>query len=194
MALDPQITLMTALGDMGEGLPGLDFDKIIENIVQKAEAIKAKKEAIEKEIEEFRNRDRITKDEAKQMLKDKIKELIDKYKEAIKQMVIDAINEIKSVWKEIKTQVKQIPKDVKAAIAAIALPPAIGPVGPNPIYALTIAAQTKSLLVAILNALATNLIKLIKAATMISFVLPQPVLIVGETIKTLDTLLNTIPV
>jgi dsDNA-specific endonuclease/ATPase MutS2 len=194
MALDPQITLMTALGDMGEGLPGLDFDKIIENIVQKAEAIKAKKEAIEKEIDEFRNRDRITKDEAKQMLKDKIKELIDKYKEAIKQMVIDAINEIKSVWKEIKTQVKQIPKDVKAAIAAIALPPAIGPVGPNPIYALTIAAQTKSLLVAILNALATNLIKLIKAATMISFVLPQPVLIVGETIKTLDTLLNTIPV
>jgi dsDNA-specific endonuclease/ATPase MutS2 len=194
MALEPQITLMAALGDLGEGIPGLDFDKIIENIVKKAEAIKAKKEAIEKEIDELRNRDRITKDEAKQMLKDKIKELIDKYKEAIKQMVIDAINEIKSVWKEIKTQVKQIPKDVKAAIAAIALPPAIGPVGPNPIYALSIAAQTKSLLVAILNALATNLIKLIKAATMISFVLPQPVLVVGETIKTLDTLLNTIPV
>ena len=194
MALDPQITLMTALGDMGAGLPGLDLDKIIENIAKKAEALKAKKEAIEKEIDELRNRDRITKDEPKQMLKDKIKELIDKYKEAIKQMVIDAINEIKSVWKEIKTQVKQIPKDVAAAIATIALPPAIGPVGPNPIYALSIAAQTKSLLVAILNALATNLIKLIKAATMISFELPQPVLAVGETIKVLDTLLNTIPV
>ena len=194
MALEPQIALMAALGDMGTGLPGLDLDKIIEKIAEKAEAIKAKKEAIEKEIDELRNRDRITKEEAKKMLKDKIKEYIDKYKEAIKKMVNDAINEIKSVWKEIKVQVKQIPKDVAAAIAAIALPPAIGPVGPNPIYALSIAAQTKSLLSAILNALATNLIKLIKAATMILFELPQPVLIVGETIKTLDTLLSTIPV
>jgi dsDNA-specific endonuclease/ATPase MutS2 len=194
MALEPQIALMAALGDMGTGLPGLDLDKIIEKIAEKAEAIKAKKEAIEKEIDELRNRDRITKEEAKKMLKDKIKEYIDKYKEAIKQMVNDAINEIKSVWKEIKVQVKQIPKDVAAAIAAIALPPAIGPVGPNPIYALSIAAQTKSVLSAILNALATNLIKLIKAATMILFELPQPVLIVGDTIKILDTLLSTIPV
>ena len=194
MALEPQIALMTTLGDLGEGLPGLDVDKIIENIVKKAEAIKAKKEAIEEEVNELRNRDRITKEEAKKMLKDKIKEYIDKYKKAIKQMVLDAINEIKSVWKEIQKQVKQIPKDVKAAIAAIALPPAIGPVAPNPIYAISIAAQTKSLLVAILNALATNLIRLIKAATMISFVLPPPVLVIGDTIKILDTLLNTIPV
>lgn len=194
MALEPQIALMTVLGDMGTGLPGLDVDKIIENIAKKAEAIKAKKEAIEKEIDELRNRDRITKEEAKKMLKAKIKEYIDKYKEAIKKMVNDAINEIKSVWKEIKVQVKQIPKDVAAAIAAILVPPAIGPVGPNPIYALLIAAQTKSVLSAILNALATNLIKLIKAANMILFELPQPVLIVGDTIKILDTLLSTIPV
>lgn len=194
MALEAQIALIDTLGNMGEKLPGLDLDKIIENIAKKAEAIKAQYEAIQEEVDELRNRDRITKEEAKKMVKDKIKAIIDEYKEKIRQMVNDAINEIQSAWKEIKTQIKQIPKDVKNAIKAIALPPAIGPVGPNPLYAITIAAQTKSLLVAILNALATNLIKLLKAATMILFEVPSPVIVAGETIKTLATILNTIPV
>lgn len=194
MALEAQIALIDTLGNMGEKLPGLDLDKIIENIAKKAEAIKSQYDAIKEEVDELRNRDRITKDEAKQMVKDKMNAIIEEYKKKITQMVNDAINEIQSAWKEIKTQIKQIPKDVKNAIKAIALPPAIGPVGPNPLYAITIAAQTKSLLVAILNALATNLIKLLKAATMILFEVPQPVLAAGETIKALATVLNTIPV
>lgn len=196
MALEKQITLMTALGNMGESIPGLDIDKIIENIVDKAEAIKAQIDAVTEEINELRNRDRITKEEAKKMIKDKIKETIEAYKKKIRQMVQDAIDEIKSVWKEIKTQIEQIPKDVKTAIKSILIPPAIGvpPVAPNPLYALQIAAQTKSTLVAILNALGTNLLKLLKLATMILFEVPSPVLDAGTTIATLAKLLNTIPV
>lgn len=196
MGLEANSALMDKLGSLGESLPGLDLDKIIENMAKKAEAIKAQIDSIKEEVDELRNRDRITADEAKKMVKDKMKAIVDKFKENIKRMVQDAIIEIKAAWKEIKAQIEQIPKDVQNAITTILTPPAIGvpPVAPNPIYALQLAAQTKSLLVAILNALASSMVKLIKAASMILFEVPQPVIAVGATIKVLDTILNTIPV
>ena len=203
MAIPEQTDLMVRLGDMGEKLPGLDVDKILENIANKVQSIKDAIAEIKEELKEIRERKPKTtkeeiekaKEEEKAALKEKIKALIDDYKAKIKQMVMDAIAEIKAAWKEIKASLKQIPKDVAAAIANIALPPAIGvpPVAPNPIYALNIVLTTKGVLSAILNAIASSMIKLIKAANMIMFELPQPVLVVGDTVKTLATLINTIP-
>lgn len=193
MGLEANSALMDKLGSLGESLPGLDLDKIIENMAKKAEAIKAQLNSIKEEADDLRNRDRITAEEAKKMVKDKMKAIVDKFKENIKRMVQDAIAEIQAAWKEIKTQIEQIPKDVKTAIAAILTPPAIGPVSPNPIYAVQVASQTKSILVAILNALVSNILKLTKAATMIFFPVPAPVLIAGDTVKALDTVINSIP-
>jgi hypothetical protein len=196
MALEKQTALIIELGTMGEKIPGLDPEPIIQNIIDKSEAIKDKITLIQAKYDQYKARDKMTKDEAKQKAKEEIKKIINDYKEALIAMVNEKIAQIKAEWKRIKEALLAIPEDIKSAIQNILTPPAITvpPAAPNPIYALEVAAQTKRILLGILNTIAPSMITLIGAATLILFELPEPVLAVGATIKALDTLINTIPV
>lgn len=194
MALEKQIALIAALGDLGESIPGLDPTPIIKNMADKSEEIKNYIIVIEKQEEDLEAQG-MTKAEAKAEIKKQIKELIEAYKKQIETMVKDKINEIKTEYKKVKDAVTAIPEDISAAIAAIALPPAIGvpPVAPNPLYALIIAKQAKHSLQSILNIVISSLVTLLKAATAILFEVPDVVLGIGATITVLAKVLNTIP-
>jgi NACalpha-BTF3-like transcription factor len=196
MALEKQTALLLELGTMGEGIPGLDPTPIIENIVAKSEAIRDKITLIQVKYDQYRARKKMTDEEAKAELKKEVKKTIDDYKEILKKQVEMVIAQIKAEWKKIKEALLAIPEDVISAIQNILVPPAITvpPAAPNPIYALEVAAQTKRMLLGILNTISPSLITLIGAATLILFELPEPVLIVGATIKALDMIINTIPV
>jgi hypothetical protein len=196
MALEKQIILLAELSNMGEGIPGLDPTPIIENIVNKSEDIKNQTTIIGDKYDTLEERGEIDKDKKKAAIKKEINDLIEAYKKQLIQIVNDQITEIRTEWKSIKASLKAIPDDVSKTIQNILLPPAITapPAVPNPIYALNLAAQTKSLLIGLLNLISTSLVKVIKAANIILFELPEPVLAVGATVKVLDKILNTIPV
>jgi chemotaxis protein histidine kinase CheA len=57
MSLEPQIQLLSKLGSLGESIPGLDIDPIIENLVKKSEEIKTATESIDEEEEEENERE-----------------------------------------------------------------------------------------------------------------------------------------
>jgi len=79
MALEKQIALIAALGDLGEGIPGLDPTPIIKNMADKSEEIKGYIIVIEKQEADLEAQG-MTKAEAKAETKKQIKELIDAYK------------------------------------------------------------------------------------------------------------------
>ena len=88
MALEKQIALIAALGDLGEGIPGLDPTPIIKNMADKSEEIKNYIIVIEKQEADLEAQG-MTKDEAKAEIKKQIKELIEAYKKQIETMVKD---------------------------------------------------------------------------------------------------------
>jgi flagellar biosynthesis GTPase FlhF len=57
MSLQPQIELLSKLGSLGESIPGLDVEPIVENLVKKSEEIKTATESIEEEEEEENERE-----------------------------------------------------------------------------------------------------------------------------------------
>ena len=195
MAIQDQISLIAQLSALGESIPGLDITPIIENIANKNKEIKQYILMCEEEAKENQERG-MTKEQAQKEADKKKKEVIDTYKKNIESFVQEQIDIIKSQYKIIKDGVKAIPDDVKATIANILLPPAISapPSAPNPIYALNLAAETKNSLTSLLNTIVSAMLILLKAATAIQFEVPAVVLTIGETIKTLDSLLASIPV
>jgi hypothetical protein len=63
MSLEPQIELLSKLGSLGESIPGLDIDPIVENLVKKSEELKTVTESIDSEEEEENERE--TRSEAR---------------------------------------------------------------------------------------------------------------------------------
>jgi cation transport ATPase len=57
MSLEPQIELLSKLGSLGESIPGLDIDPIVENLVKKSEELKTVTESIDSEEEEENERE-----------------------------------------------------------------------------------------------------------------------------------------
>jgi len=195
MSIQDQTNLIAQLSMLGESIPGLDPTPIIKKLADKSKEIKQYILMVEEEVKENEERG-MTKEEAKKEAEDKIKEVINTYKENIKAFVQEQIDIIKSQYKIIKDGIKAIPEDVKTTIANILLPPAISapPSAPNPIYALNLAAEAKNALTGVLNTIVSAMLILLKAATQIQFELPSAVLSIGQTIKTLDSVLATIPV
>lgn len=195
MSLEKQKELIESAGNLGLAIPGLALVKIVENIVEKSKEVKAHIEIIKKEKEALEAQG-FDKEKAKEDAKKKTKELIDKYKESIKEFVKEQIALIKQQYKIFMDGLKRIPEDVKTAIQNIALPPAISapPAAPNPIYALNLAKQTKAALVGTLGIIVLAFTEILKAATKILFVLPDPLLKTFEQIKTAFTIINSIPV
>jgi len=193
MNLQPQIDLLTKLGDMGEGIPGLSIDPIIENMVKQSEEIKSYYESIEEEVQE--NIDRgMEAEKAVEEAKKQKEEIIKKYKENIKSLVQEKIGEIKNQYKIFKDSLKSIPDDVKATIANLASPAVITvpPGVNNPVNIINEAKKAINFLTGTLNIAILAFSEIIKAANVILFQIPQPILDTVNTISTVNNIISTL--
>jgi hypothetical protein len=195
MSIAKQKELIEKSGELGLPIPGLSITPIIAAIAKNSAELKAYYKAVEDERKENEERG-MDKEQAKKEAKEKTKEILKKFKETIKQFVIEQIALIKQQYKIFMDGLKRIPADVKTAIMNIALPPAISvpPGAPNPLYALNIASQTKNALAGTLGIIILAFTEILKAATKIEFVLPEPLLVSFEQIKIAATVVNSIPV
>lgn len=194
MSIERQKSLIDQSSNLGLNVPGLNINSIIEKLAKESKEIKTQIEIIDTEIDENVERG-MSSEEAKKEAKEKTKELIEKYKESIREIVIEQIAIIKQQFKVFKEGLQRIPDDVKAAIANIALPPAISvpPSGPNPIYALNLVKTTKNSLLGTLAIIIVAFTAMLIAANKISFVFPNSILSLFESIKISATVINSIP-
>jgi hypothetical protein len=195
MSLKRQKDLIEKSSDLGENIPGLNVDKIVENLAKNSTEIKNQVKIIEDEVDENIERG-MDENEAKEEGKKKIKDTIKQYKDSIRDAVIEQIAIIKQQFKIFKEGLQRIPADVKAAIANIVLPPSISapPGAPNPVYALNLVKTTKNALVATLAIMIVAFTAILIASNKITFVLPNSILSLFEKIKITSTTINTIPV
>ena len=216
MSLDPQIQLLSKLGNLGKSIPGLNIDPIIENLAKKSEEIKTITESIDSEEEEENERTRRSekktktpeekeaqkaerekkREEAKKKAKDQKKKIIDTYKKNIRKTVQEEIDVIKQNYKVFKDAIDSIPPDVTALITNIALPPAITapPGAPNPIYAINLAKQGKNTLGRTLNSSIVAFSQVLKAANAIKFEIPKFILDLFDKIAFVNNLISGIPI
>lgn len=194
MSIARQKELINDSGDLGEQIPGLNVNSVVENLAKKSAEVKTQIEIIEVEINENVERG-MPREQAKEEAKEKRKELIEKYKESISEIVPEQIAIIKQQFKVVKEGLKRIPDDVKAAIANIALPPAVSapPSAPNPVYAFNLVKTTKNALLGTLAVMIVAFTSMLLAANKISFVFPTSILSLFESIKTMSGLINGIP-
>ena len=65
MSLQPQIELLDKMGNLGESIPGLDVNKIVENLAKKSEKLKTITESIDSEEDEEVERAKRSEDKKK---------------------------------------------------------------------------------------------------------------------------------
>jgi hypothetical protein len=193
MSLAEQKRLVNQAGELGESLPGLNLNAILENIVKQSDELKTQYKIVEQEVEENIARGESEADSRKEA-EEKLKQTLNVYKESIREAAIEQITTIKQQYRIFKEGLDRIPEDVKLVIANIALPPAIGPVAPNPAYALNIAKTAKSSLAGTLSIIIFAFTEILKAANKIFFVLPQSLLSLYEKLKATSNILNSIPI
>lgn len=165
--------LIIKLGDdEGVAIPGLDTDTVLEEIVKQNEDLQAA---------------------LSQVPPEESKIIIKRFKETLKDEVGEKIAIIKINAKTIQDGIKNTKDTVTAAIQNIILPPAIGPVAPNPIYSASVALQTKKQLLASLSVLFSAFAIMLSASVSIKFSLPQSILALLTGLVAIKSLINTIP-
>lgn len=216
MSLEPQIQLLSKLGNLGQSIPGLNIDPIIENLAKKSEELKTVTESIDAEEEEENERARRSekkkktpeekeaaeaerkkkREEAKKKAEEQKKKIIDTYKKNIRKTVQEEIDIIKQNYKVFKDAIESIPPDITALITNIALPPSITvPPGVfNPVYAYNLAKQGKNTLGRTLNSSIVAFSQVLKAANAIKFQLPKSILDLFDKIALINSLLSGIPI
>lgn len=190
-----QKKLFNQTGELGDKIPGLNKDKVIEELTKKEPSIK---KSIE-QIQQGANEDvelGMSEEEATQKAKDEIKKMIDEYKKNIEDFVNTRIIEINQQYTVFKKSVESIPPDVAGAITNIALPPTISapPAAPNPAYAIILTKQIKNSLTITLSAAIAAFAIVLKLCTELKFKLPEPILAVFDQLKNFGKLLKSIPV
>lgn len=195
MSLEKQISLVEESGVLGESIPGLELDLILENLAQKSDELKSQYDAIESQIEENVSRG-MSREQARSEAESQIESIKETAKERLKQPVVEQITIIKQQYRVVKEGLKSIPEDVTAVAANILLPPAISvpPAAPNPLYAINLAITSKNAISSTLSTVLIAFTEILKAANRIQFVLPEPVLSLYETIKGLSSLIDSIPI
>ena len=180
---------MLASSDAPMELPGLDFETVVEGMIEaqfaptfdeiKAEA--ADDEAAEKEIKATKKR---------------LKEFFNT--DAAKIEIKSKINEVKITTKAIVDAVKEMPKEISTMIANNLVPPTLpiptAPGVPNPASTVLKGKEKVSGLKTVLNAIATWFVALIGAANKISYILPAALLAMSSQVAKLKKLIGTIPV
>lgn len=179
---------MLASSDAPMELPGLDFETVVEGMIEtqfaptfdeiKAEASSA--ESAEKEIESTKKR---------------LKEFFNT--DAAKIEIKSKINEVKITSKAIVDAVAEMPQEISVMIANNLVPPTLpiptAPGVPNPVSTLLKGKEKVSSLKTILNAISTWFVALIGAANKISYILPAALLAMSSQIVKLKDLIGTIP-
>lgn len=161
-------------------IPGLDFESVIDNLV---------------EINYKEKLDYITNPDERKRVKD---ELLEYYRTNAKQSIQEKINDIKSAFSTIKTQVAAIPEAVTNAVSSNALPSVIT-VGtatstPNPAYYLLDNANKKNTLLSMIKTGEEAAVKLLNAAINICFQVPDTVMTTINSLTTVKAAVNSIPV
>lgn len=178
-----------AASDAPIELPGLDFETVVEGMVEVQfkptfDEIRASvddTETAEKEINE-------TKERLKQYFNT----------DAAKIEIKSNINEVKITAKSIVDAVKEMPTEIANMIANNLVPPTIptptAPGIPNPISIALKGKEKVSGLKTVLNTISAWFVVLLAAANKIAYVLPAVLLAMPGQIANLKNLINTIPV
>jgi L-fucose mutarotase/ribose pyranase (RbsD/FucU family) len=194
MAIEDQNKAISDLGKLGEDIPGLNVDTVLDNLVQKNEALKSQFENLNKVKEENLERG-MTEDEAAAKVEEDKKKAIEDAKKNLKPMVEEEIIKMKQEYKTAKEALASIPTEAQAAMALVVLPPAISvpPSTANPAYTLGVALQTKKSLLKTLNIVLSSLTTLMMLANKLKFELPAPILKLVETLSIVTKGLSIIP-
>lgn len=194
MALDSQLSSALKLGDLGETIPGLNVDSVIENLVKKDEGMKNYLKLIEDERIENIERG-MTEEEAKKEAAAKSKEAVETMKKNMKPAVEEDITKMKQEYKIAKEAIESIPGEAQTTAALIVVPPAIStpPSAANPAYTIGVATQTKKSLSKSLSIATSALTTLILIATKLKFELPPVILNLVNALNIATTALSIIP-
>lgn len=194
MAIEDQTKAISELGKLGENIPGLSVDKVLDNLVQKNDALKSQFENLNKVKEENIERG-MTEDEAAAKVDEAKKKAIEDAKKNLKPMVEEEIIKMKQEYKTAKEALDSIPTEVQTTMALTVVPTAISvpPSSANPAYTLGIALQTKKSLLKTLNIVLSSLTTVMMLANKLKFELPAPILKLVETLSIVTQGLSLIP-
>lgn len=178
-----------AAKDAPMALPGLNFNTVVQAMI----------EAQYKPIfDEIRSKT-ADAEAAEQEIKDtKIRLKAYFNTDAAKIEINAKIDAVKISAKSFIDGVKEMPTEISIMIGNLIVPPTTptptAPGVPNPLHTIAQGKEKVAGLKTILNAIASWFIMLLKAANAISYVLPAPLLTMGDQIATLKGLIGTIPV
>ena len=192
---EKQKEMFNQTGELGDKIPGLDKDKVIEELAKNEPTIK---QSIGK-IEQGANEDvelGMSEEEATKKAKGEIKKMINGYKKNIEDFVNTRIIEINQQYTVFKKSVESIPDDVKGVIANLTQPATVTapPGAPNPLYAVNLAKSTKNAISITLSAAIAAFAVVLKLCTELKFKLPDSILSIFDKISGFSKLLNSIPV
>ena len=194
MAVEDQEKAITKLGSLGTDIPGLDADKVIENIIKKDENLGKVFAMLDAAKEEKVYRG-MSEEEADASIEEDKKKMVEELKKSIKPSIEEDIIKMKQEYKTAKEALDSIPVEVQATIALVVLPTAISvpPSTANPAYTLGVALQTKKSLLKTLNIVLSSLTALMTIANKLKFELPAPILALVDTLSTVTNGLSLIP-
>lgn len=195
MSLENQTQIIDKIGGLGESIPGLNSNSIIQNLLKNSKELSTYYDSIPQDVEENVQRG-MSREEAQKKSDEDIKNVTESYKKGIEKGIKDKITSMKQNYKIFKDSVDSIPEDITALISNIALPATVTapPGAPNPIYALNLAKQGKNTLGRTLNTAISAFTQLLKDANSIGFEMPTSILNLFEKISTINTLISSIPV
>jgi hypothetical protein len=194
MALEDQANAVSELGKLGENIPGLSVDGVVENLAKKDEALENYLKLIEDEKQDNLERG-MSKEEANKAAEDAKKEAVETLKGNIKPAVEEEVIMMKQEYKIAKEALDSIPAEANTAIATAAIPPAISapPSAANPLYTLAMATQTKKSLLKTINIVIAALTKVMMIANRLKFELPPAIVNLVKVLGTATSALSVIP-
>jgi hypothetical protein len=194
MALEDQANAVSELGKLGENIPGLSVDGVVENLAKKDEALENYLKLIEDEKQDNLERG-MSKEEANKAADEAKKEAVETLKGNIKPAVEEEVIMMKQEYKIAKEALDSIPAEANTAIATAAIPPAISapPSTANPLYTLAMATQTKKSLLKTINIVITALTKVMMIANRLKFELPAAIVNLVKVLGTATAALSVIP-
>lgn len=157
-------------------IPGLDFESVIDHLVDERYKDVLKNASNEEERKQLKNN------------------LLNYYRNQGRMVVDESINTIKSCYSQAKEGLKQVSEAAAQAVASNAIP-AVIPIGTaNPAYALIENANKKATLLSMLKSIGDALVRLLSSAIKIAFQVPDMVMSLVQTLTTTKQVVNSIPV
>lgn len=176
MAANQQEEIQSIIDGLTEdgNIPGLNKEFVIKNYLEQTN-----KEYL----------DSLSKEEREKALQAMIKQ----YSEQLFAEFNDKINQIKCLYAEVKASFTALKVSVQTAVSTVMLPPAVGPVSPNPAYQLGEATQKKKNFEMMLAGIKTKLVMLFSLAGSILFPIPTAILQLAQMVVQMKKLIDSIP-